>query len=181
MDDFSFASDAFPQMLNFLENFKFIFKGDVWMPKPGCLRLSSRWWTLPPQPHPLTGPSSEERETESAVNTSCFPLTDRGWDTLISSSPLPLFLLEERPHLFNPHFFLTLPPLWLASLFSLLFNKRNKGGRTTFPLSPLRQRRRRGGERPIDRPFQSCKDQAKQNCVHSKFLHQHIQNMQTAF
>lgn len=82
------------------------------------------------------------------------------WQTgeeTLSYPPLPSpFLLEVHPHLSNPHFSLTIPPIWLASLFSLLYNKRNKGGRTTFPLPPTTERRRSGGNRPTGNPFQSC-------------------------
>ncbi|CAB1459023.1 unnamed protein product [Pleuronectes platessa] len=54
--------------------------------------LVSGWWKI--SPNPLTCPSSEETEEESAVNTSCFPT-----DTLEETLSPPLAVLSPSPAL----------------------------------------------------------------------------------
>lgn len=54
-------------------------------------------------------------------------------------------------------------PLWLAGFFILLFNKRNKGGRATFPLFPSAETSRRGAE---DHPIENCRSPALHKSLH---------------
>lgn len=88
--------------------------------------------------------------------------------------------LHPLPSLFSSRYALTsltptffpsqFPPLWLAGLFSLLSNKRNKGGRVTFPFPLSHPAQRRGVQtcRPLFLKLRKASTAKK--CLHAKFL-----------
>lgn len=133
----------------------------------------------PPWTHPLTCP--EETEKEYEVNTSCF-LIDRQGRTRTSSSPSPppaSSLLEVCFTSLTPNFPHN-PPLWLACIFNLHFNKRNKRRQGHFPRFPPLQRGGKGVTGTADHPFQRFTDQSQQKACAREILIPNVQkNMQT--
>lgn len=109
----------------------------IW--KPGLTRLSSRWRTLPLPPHPLTCRFSESTAKTPAV----FQLTNKRTE----ETPAPPLALALPP-LSSRYAYVSLStlslqsPVWLAGLFSLLFNKRNK--KKAWPHSLYEEKEKRG-------------------------------------
>lgn len=113
----------------------------------------------------LTCPSSEEGEEKPVVNTSCFPTDRQGRrhsHLLLSLLSLPSPLSSRYAFTsITPTFSSQSPLLWLAGLFSLHFNKGDKGGRVARQ-PPLPCREKGGGGGAEHHPFQSCKEQPQQ-------------------
>lgn len=125
----------------------------------------------PPWTHPLTCP--EETEKEYEVNTSCF-LIDRQGRTRTSSSPSPppaSSLLEVCFTSLTPNFPHN-PPLWLACIFNLHFNKRNKRRQGHFPRFPPCREEEKALQELQTTPSSASQTNHSKKRVQGKFLYQ---------
>lgn len=146
------------------------------MPKPGCSRLSSRWWTPPTSDTPTHLSFLWGDRKRSLQSTPAVSHWQTGEETL-SYPPLPSppFSLRYVLTSLTPTFSSQSPLSgWLVFSASSTTKETKEAG----PLSlspPTRERRRSGGKRLTGHPFKSCKDHASTcKCVHVKFLHQII-------
>lgn len=137
----------------------------------------------PLQPHPLTCPSSEATEKESAVNTSCFPTDSHGRSC--SHPPLSLSLSSPLTPLSSRYAFTSLTPS-----FSSQFSPSLVGWSFQPPLQQKEQRRQ--GHFPCFAPLQgegergcktsrpppsskAAKTKQSKKSVQAKFLNQPVQ------